>query len=188
MHRIQGALVAIRFPDDGKGRLCLSFSKSGLTKAIINRAYRSPRVSQFLRVAQHGDWFLRKDMSKAFYHVRLNERSRRLTGFRCPLTGRLGRFTAPVFVLRHAPESLYIWATVARHAYQQLALEAATWLRKETGTGELADELERAAASLDAYVDDYVAVGSPRAIMMPESKLPNPPAGKTPCARAIQSD
>ena len=202
--RVQAALVAVRYPDDGKGRLCLSFSKSGLTKAIMARSFKQPTVSQFLRGARKGDWFMRKDIAKAFYNMKLEPEARKLTGFVCPRTGRLGRYTAPVFGLRNAPEILYVMATTLRLAVQVLAGEAAAMLRggaasargdgegravvkggtregslqggaEETQAGvdcagrgrgeERADELERAAGSLDPYADDFVGCGAPWAIM-----------------------
>ena len=113
-HVVNGVLIVTRYPDDGKGRMCLSFSASGVTKAIVARSFRQPKVTQFLRAARRGDWFLRMDITKAFYNMKLTPEGRRFTAFVCPFTGRLGRFTVPVFGLRHAPEALYVVAGAAK--------------------------------------------------------------------------
>ena len=166
VHVVNGVLIVMRYPDDGKGRMCLSFSASGVTSSIAARSFRQPVVTQFLRQARRGDWFMRTDIAKAFYNLRL--RDRRMTGFVCPFTGRLGRFAVPVFGLRHAPECLFVIANTAAGAMRDRAADAAAFLRArgDEGDAEAAAELMRAADSLDPYADDFCAVGTPLGVSM----------------------
>ena len=162
---VAAGLVALRYPDDGKGRFCLSLTKAGVTEAIIARAFSLPTAQRFLCVLMATDWLLRVDMGKAFYNTKLQEMARRLVGFIDPLNGQLARFTVPVFGLRMAPEVLYVITTTVRNIGRELATDAATYLRARGHTWQ-ADELDRAAEILDPYADDFICNGHRLALAM----------------------
>jgi len=162
--RINAALVIVKFPDDGKGRFCNNLTGKGrsINKGLVPRPFQHPRLTGFLVAARRGDWFRRKDLAKAFYQMRLSAagRSRKQTGFVCPLYKQLARYTAPVFGLCTTPEYLFVLVSAVT-AITVRILAGLVESLEASGQGELAAELERAAASLDPYADDFIWVGTP---------------------------
>jgi len=71
----------------------------------------------------------------------------------------------PTFGLRHVPVVLHVVATAGKLAARWLALDAAKFLALR-GAVIIADELRRAAETLDPYADDFIGNGSPLAAMM----------------------
>uniref|UniRef100_A0A7S0XCH3 PHD-type domain-containing protein n=1 Tax=Mantoniella antarctica TaxID=81844 RepID=A0A7S0XCH3_9CHLO len=159
--RLKATLVVVKDPDDGKGRFCNNLTGKGLgiNDGLIQRPFNLPKVSQFLVAAKRGDWFRRKDLTKAFYHFRLKEggAGRKQTGFICPLFKKLARFTVPAFGLKPAQEYLFIIASavtaIAAHVARRVAEELEC-----AGEMGAAEEVMRAAESLDAYCDDFCSV------------------------------
>jgi len=158
--RINGALVVVRSPDDGKGRFCnnLTGNGYGINGGLIQRPFKLPKVAQFLLAAKRGDWWRRKDMKKAFYQMRLKQegKSRQQTGFICPVFKQLARFTVTVFGMGTGPEYLLVLATVLTAIAAHVAREVAEELER-AGNLEIAKQLVRAADSLDAFADDFIS-------------------------------
>ena len=155
-------LVVVRFPDDGKGRLCINLTKSGVTEACVCRPFRLSSPKDHLRRTRSHYILARTDMAKAFFHHLVHARSRRFLAFRCPLTGRIARFVAPPFGLAASPEFLYILAqALVALARLLLADICDELMRSGQVAEEVIRELRAAIDTLDPFADDFVYQGAP---------------------------
>jgi hypothetical protein len=182
-HGLNPLLVAVRTPDDGKGRVCLA---SMLNDWFVVPPFRMPRAGQFLGASRPGFWFLRKDLSKAFYCWRLSPEAQRSACFVHPLRpGEVWTYTAPAFGLSPAPAALAILTRATMALFRAAMAEIATQLEaaadaaafgSETAAADraLAAALREASVSavgrrhddepVDVYADDYCATAEPLAL------------------------
>ena len=182
--RVNPFLIVVRSPDDGKGRLCINCTKGGFNDSIITRPYRQTSAAERLRRVKPTFFQIRKDLCKAFFHLQMSEKSRRTTGFRCPKTGRIGRYTGPPFGKSDSPEHLYVVMQTAVIIFQHITSKLAEYVQwtgsdnlKHTGhtpeevkalsavlSGIDLDaftfELSEAGDALEVYVDDFCGCGA----------------------------
>lgn len=86
----------------GKGGFRLVVNMQGPNKAIRRQYHRMPRVEEMRTKLNGSKWFTKLDLSSAFYHLRLSERSKEMTTFMAP--DGMYRFTRLVFGVNCAPE------------------------------------------------------------------------------------
>lgn len=86
----------------GKTDFRLVVNMRGPNKAIRRQYYRLPLLEEIQTKLHGSTWFTKLDLSNAFYHVMLSERSQELTTFMTE-TG-MFRFTRLVFGVNCAPE------------------------------------------------------------------------------------
>lgn len=162
---VNASLIVVRFPDDGAGRWCISATASGVNGGLAIRTYpmtNAPRV--FSRLKPH-HINLRKDVSKAFLVTRLKPASRRLMAFRLA-SGRIARFTAPMFGGAPAPLCFAVVGNGASSIYEAIMDSIADYMLSAQHTPELALEVRSVGRRNEPFVDDFTASGEPRAVAL----------------------
>lgn len=86
----------------GKGDFRLVINMRGPNRAIRRQYHRMPRIEEMKSKMCGAKWFTKLDLSSAFHHLKLSERSRELTTFMAP--DGMYRFTRLVFGVNCAPE------------------------------------------------------------------------------------
>ena len=165
-----------------KWRPIVDFRRIGANSTMLPIPFKLPMPKDFLQYLHPEYVILRKDCMNGFFHLRLQEESRKLCGFHHPLTGRLGRYTSPPF---GAAQSPYLFCTItiegARLMVEEFKLLASSpdllrgFLSRHPINPLMADlvppgysahdlAVDLAKVFLDVYVDDFIAIGPPAGI------------------------
>ena len=118
-------------------------SQSGVNDFMAGWGVRDPTAEHALQAAPTCGFLGKRDWSAGFHHCKLREKSRRLTGFRHPVTGRVGRFVVASFGI---PQCLGRYWEVAN----ELLRIAAEELKRRGLTG----------VTLVGYVDDVLIMAA----------------------------
>lgn len=86
----------------GKNNFRLVVNMRGPNRAIRRQFHRMPRVEEIKIKLNGSKWFTKLDLTSAFHHLKLSDRSRELTTFLTP--DGMYRFTRLVFGVNCAPE------------------------------------------------------------------------------------
>ena len=78
-------------------------SRSGVNASMAGWGVKYPSVDHALQAAHAGGYVAKRDWEASFHHVRLTEQSRKYTGFRHPVSGRVGRFKVLPFGISQCP-------------------------------------------------------------------------------------